>query len=155
YDAVAGDPYDRWGQDMTAAGAAARLGGLVKGSFVGIRVTRHGSSPRILIAEILGTKGRARVTRLAPQHIFGALTTNITFTTTTCSPAAATTSSPRRRGPTGSCTTAWGGRQLRSSECPARYWPSTARSSCTGRSSRCPTRSRVPRAGRSGRFWAR
>jgi stage II sporulation protein D len=81
YDAAGGDPYHRWGSQMTLAAAAAKLGALVKGSLLGIRVTRHGSSPRILTAEVIGTRGSVSVTGIELQQAFGLLTTYASFTT--------------------------------------------------------------------------
>src|SRR5215211_3754666 len=40
----------------------AKLGELVKGSFVGVAVTQRGASPRIVRAVVVGTRGRTRVT---------------------------------------------------------------------------------------------
>src|SRR5207253_5391338 len=52
------DPYDRgplhsWSLTLSFASASARLGRLVRGSFLGIDVTRRGLSPRILSAYVL------------------------------------------------------------------------------------------------------
>lgn len=60
------DPYDggplhRWTVGMSFASAASRLSGLVKGSFKGIEVLGRGSSPRIVSAEVLGSKGHTLV----------------------------------------------------------------------------------------------
>jgi stage II sporulation protein D len=60
------DPYDagplrRWRMSMSFAAAVRRLSGLVKGAFRGIEVTRRGSSPRIVSAYVLGSKGRTAV----------------------------------------------------------------------------------------------
>jgi stage II sporulation protein D len=60
------DPYDtgplhRWSVSMSFASAAVRLSGLVKGSFEGIEVLKRGSSPRIVSAEVLGSKGSTLV----------------------------------------------------------------------------------------------
>ena len=60
------DPYDtgplhRWTQNLSFASAAARLNGLVEGSFEGIEVLKRGTSPRIVSAEVLGSKGRKTV----------------------------------------------------------------------------------------------
>lgn len=60
------DPYEagplhRWTVTMSFATAASRLKGLVQGSFTGIEVTRRGSSPRIVSAYVLGSKGRTLV----------------------------------------------------------------------------------------------
>jgi stage II sporulation protein D len=56
------DPYNRgpsfnWRIAMSFTNVAARLRGLVKGAFRGIGVLRRGVSPRIISAEILGTRG--------------------------------------------------------------------------------------------------
>jgi stage II sporulation protein D len=60
------DPYDngplrRWTVSLSFAAAAAKLSGLVNGSFEGIEVLRRGSSPRIVSAYVLGSKGRTLV----------------------------------------------------------------------------------------------
>jgi stage II sporulation protein D len=46
-----------WRVSMSFATAAARLRGLVRGSFRGIEVLSRGASPRIVAAEVLGTRG--------------------------------------------------------------------------------------------------
>jgi SpoIID/LytB domain protein len=55
------DPYEgsssKWSVSLSSATAAARLRGLVKGKLRGIEVLRRGVSPRILLAELLGSKG--------------------------------------------------------------------------------------------------
>jgi stage II sporulation protein D len=86
YDGVAGDPYHRWGSDLTLPDAAAKLGPYVKGDLIGIRVTKHGSSPRILTAQVVGTKGTTTVTGIQMQHAFGLLTTYAAFSTVTTLP---------------------------------------------------------------------
>jgi stage II sporulation protein D len=60
------DPYDAgalhsWTVTMSFATVAARLSGLVQGSFTGIEVTKRGTSPRIVSAYVLGSKGRTPV----------------------------------------------------------------------------------------------
>ena len=55
YDGVS--PRHRWTMKLTMAQAARKLGGLVRGTFKGIKVTRRGASPRIMSAEIVGSKG--------------------------------------------------------------------------------------------------
>jgi stage II sporulation protein D len=81
YDTAGGDPYHRWGFRRSLAQAAKKLGGLVKGQLIGIRVTKHGVSPRILTAEVVGTRGSSTVTGIQLQHAFGLLTTNAWFET--------------------------------------------------------------------------
>ncbi|MGH2854060.1 MAG: SpoIID/LytB domain-containing protein [Solirubrobacteraceae bacterium] len=60
------DPYDQgplhtWTVSMSFATAAARLRGLVRGSFRGIEVLRRGYSPRVVSAYVLGSAGRTQV----------------------------------------------------------------------------------------------
>lgn len=61
------DPYDyyspkhRWSFRFTMGQASAKLGGLVRGSFRGIRVLRRGHSPRVVSAQVIGTRGRSSV----------------------------------------------------------------------------------------------
>lgn len=50
-----------WKLSMSFAAAAARLRGLVKGSFRGIEVLARGVSPRIVEAAVLGTRGTTGV----------------------------------------------------------------------------------------------
>ncbi len=60
YDSVS--PRHRWGPiRMSRAAAGAKLSGLVKGRFRGIKVVQRGRSPRIVAADIVGTGGRTRV----------------------------------------------------------------------------------------------
>jgi stage II sporulation protein D len=57
------DPYDdvsprhRWTLRPSKSSVAKKLRGLVKGSFKGIRVTKRGESPRIMRAEVVGSRG--------------------------------------------------------------------------------------------------
>jgi stage II sporulation protein D len=81
YDGAGGDPYHSWGLQMSLSAAAAKLGGLVKGNLLGIQVTRHGASPRIVQAEVVGTRGSRAATGTELQDIFGLSTTDATFTT--------------------------------------------------------------------------
>ena len=60
------DPYDGgssadWRVSISFSSAAARLRGLLKGSFRGIEVLSRGASPRIVTAEVLGSRGATRV----------------------------------------------------------------------------------------------
>jgi stage II sporulation protein D len=63
------DPYDnlspkhKWGPvRMTLKQAGVKLRGLVKGKFEGIEVVRRGRSPRVVVADIIGSDGRTRTT---------------------------------------------------------------------------------------------
>jgi stage II sporulation protein D len=81
YDGAGHDPYHHWGAQMSLAAAAAKLGSLVKGSLLGITVTAHGASPRILQARVIGSRGATIVTGATLQGIFGLATTYAAFTT--------------------------------------------------------------------------
>jgi stage II sporulation protein D len=83
YDAVGQNPYHSWGSQMSLAAAARKLGRLVKGSLLGISVTRHGVSPRIVQAQVVGTRGTSTVTGAQLQSIFGLSDTWASFTTIT------------------------------------------------------------------------
>jgi stage II sporulation protein D len=81
------DPYDdlspkhRWGPiRWTKSYAASRLGGLVKGSFKGIDVIQRGRSPRIVLADVVGSGGRTRVSGTDLRSRFGTYDTWMYFT---------------------------------------------------------------------------
>lgn len=61
YDDSLGNPYYHWKLHFALSAARARLGRLVHGSLVGIRVIRRGVSPRVVTAEVVGTRGVALV----------------------------------------------------------------------------------------------
>jgi stage II sporulation protein D len=72
------DPYDsisplhRWGPiTYSMSGAAARLSGLVKGTFKAIDVVRRGRSPRVVSADVVGSRGRTRVNGMTLRSRFG------------------------------------------------------------------------------------
>jgi stage II sporulation protein D len=82
------DPYDevspkhRWKPvRLTPAAAGAKLAGLVKGRFRGIQVRRRGRSPRIVAADVVGTRGRTRVDGATLRARLGLLDTWAYFTT--------------------------------------------------------------------------
>jgi stage II sporulation protein D len=81
YDGVAGNPHHRWGATMSLAAAAAKLGSLVKGSFLGITVTDDGSSDHVVAAQVVGTHGSTNVTGAQLQQIFGLQTNYVWFRT--------------------------------------------------------------------------
>lgn len=83
YDGAGGDPYHRWSYRMSVAAASGKVGGLVKGSLVGIKVLRHGASPRILTASVVGTRGKTTVSGVGLQQRFGLRSTWAQFTTIT------------------------------------------------------------------------
>jgi stage II sporulation protein D len=86
YDGAGGDPYHHWRISMSRAAAARKLGHLVKGTFRGIVVTKHGASPRVVLAAIVGSKGLTTVPGVQLERVFGLLSTYATFTTITTLP---------------------------------------------------------------------
>jgi hypothetical protein len=86
YDSAGGDPYYRWRLQLTPAAAQAKLGALVKGALIGIQVTQHGASPRIVAAGVVGSAGSTSVTGSQLQEAFGLLSTYARFTTITATP---------------------------------------------------------------------
>jgi stage II sporulation protein D len=83
YDNAGQDPYHGWSSQMSLAAAARKLGRLVRGSLIGIAVTRHGVSPRVVQAQVVGTRGSSTVTGTQLQEIFGLDDTWATFTSIT------------------------------------------------------------------------
>ena len=56
---------------MTMSAAARKLSGLVKGSFRGVKVIRRGASPRVVAADVVGSRGTTRVTGSTLRARFG------------------------------------------------------------------------------------
>jgi stage II sporulation protein D len=84
------DPYDdvsprhRWAPDTTAlAKAGKKLRGLYKGSFRGIKVLQRGASPRIISAQVIGTKGSTTTDGATLRSKLGLYDTWAYFTTVT------------------------------------------------------------------------
>jgi stage II sporulation protein D len=110
------DPYDdtsprhRWQRQMTLGSAGARLGGLVKGSLLQIRVLRRGRSPRVVRAQVVGTGGTTNVTGPQLRSKLGLYDTWARFTVITASgtrgdgntPKTPAPSTPVAPAPTGS-----------------------------------------------------
>ena len=81
YDGAGGDPYHHWTRQMSLTTATKDLGGLVKGKLEAIRVTKTGASPRIMEANVIGTRGSTTVTGAELESAFGLLSTWAKFTT--------------------------------------------------------------------------
>lgn len=81
------DPYDdasprhRWRFTFTTSQMQARLRGLVKGRFRRIKVVKRGVSPRVVWADIIGTRGRTRVRGATLRARLGLHDTWASFTT--------------------------------------------------------------------------
>ncbi|MGH2920423.1 MAG: SpoIID/LytB domain-containing protein [Solirubrobacteraceae bacterium] len=106
------DPYDdesphhTWVVRMSLGQAKQKLGGLVRGGLRRIRVLKRGRSPRVVRAEIIGTKGRRRTTGPVLRTRLGLLATWARFTVITAGVSrgdgSARTAAPRGGAATGS-----------------------------------------------------
>jgi len=83
YDDSYGNPYYRWTRSYTLAAASHKVGRLYAGTFMGIKVTQMGVSPRVVRAVVVGTHGAGRATGVELQRLFGTLSTDMSFTTLT------------------------------------------------------------------------
>jgi stage II sporulation protein D len=85
FDAVS--PRHRWSPtSMNLRAAGAKLRGLVKGRFLGVQVVQRGYSPRVVYADVVGTRGRTRVTGPTLRARFGTYDTWMYFTSMTTKP---------------------------------------------------------------------
>src|SRR4051812_44899294 len=77
-------PRHRWGPiKLSLKTAGRKLGGLVKGKFRGIEVVQRGVSPRIVEADVIGSRGRTRVTGGQLRARFGLFDSWAFFTSIT------------------------------------------------------------------------
>jgi stage II sporulation protein D len=80
------DPYDniaprhQWQFTYTRAQLESKLHGLVKGHFRTIKILEHGVSPRVVAAQVVGTKGSTRVDGVTLRSRLGLYDTWFTFT---------------------------------------------------------------------------
>jgi stage II sporulation protein D len=120
YDNSLNNPYHRWKVTLSLGAAKAKLGQFVEGSLEGIKVVQHGISPRIVKAEVVGTKGTVSVTGVQLRKALGTPSTWMSFTTvssrgvqTTTTPAGTTTTpTGTSTDTTGTSTTPSGGGPL-------------------------------------------
>ncbi len=108
YDDSFNNPHYRWKLSLSLSSADARLGRLVDGSLKGIRIVKHGVSPRVLEAQILGTKGTTTATGLELQKDLATPSTWMSFTTVTAQ-GVRTTSTVPMASTTATTTTTTGG----------------------------------------------
>jgi stage II sporulation protein D len=101
------DPYDdlsprhRWGPiRMTLTRAGRKLRGLVRGRFRGIDVVARGSSPRVVTADVVGSRGRTRVTGATLRARLDLYDSWAYFTTITSGKAPAPAEAPAEEPPT-------------------------------------------------------
>ncbi|HLY50654.1 MAG TPA: SpoIID/LytB domain-containing protein [Solirubrobacteraceae bacterium] len=113
YDAAGGNPYYRWSVRLSIAAADKKLGRLVRGRLRGIRLIKRGVSPRVVYAQVMGTRGTTQVTGPQLQSVFGLLSTYMRFTTISARTI-------RRRTVAHMSTQSWALRTLVGSVFPAR-----------------------------------
>jgi len=112
YDDVS--PWHRWKVRMTMKAASKKLHGLVHGRFQGIVVVERGASPRVRAADVVGSKGRTRVTGSVLRKRLGLRDTWAFFKAVKTEPADTTptsddTSTGGGASPTASTARAGGG----------------------------------------------
>jgi stage II sporulation protein D len=98
------DPYDevsprhRWRLSFSSVQLQAKLRGLVKGRFRRIRVIRRGRSPRIVQAEVWGSRGRSVINGATLRSRLGLFDTWAYFTTVRTSRSGSTARASSSRG---------------------------------------------------------
>lgn len=109
------DPYDdasprhKWVRRMSLRTAQRRLGSLVKGSLTRIRVLKRGRSPRVVKAQIVGTRGRTSVSGPTLRSKLGLYDTWARFTVITSKATRGDGNSPKRSSPSAPAAPATGG----------------------------------------------
>jgi stage II sporulation protein D len=99
------DPYDaasprhRWVRRMSLRSAQRRLGGLVKGRLRRIKVLRRGLSPRVVRAQIVGSRGRTNVSGPTLRSKLGLYDTWARFTVITAGARRGDGSAPNAPAP--------------------------------------------------------
>ena len=79
------DPYDniaprhRWQFRFTRAQLESKLHGLFKGHFKAIKILSHGVSPRVVSAQVVGTKGSSKADGVTLRSRLGLYDTWFTF----------------------------------------------------------------------------
>ncbi|HEX8207788.1 MAG TPA: SpoIID/LytB domain-containing protein [Solirubrobacteraceae bacterium] len=72
-------PYHRWAVRFSRRTLQRRLRGVLRGRFRGVRVVRRGVSPRVVAAEVVGSRGRTRVSGDAIRDRLGLRSTWFRF----------------------------------------------------------------------------
>jgi stage II sporulation protein D len=83
YDSAGHNPYYRWSDTLSLATAGRRLAGLYEGTLEGIKILTHGTSPRIVSARVVGTRGGSTVSGETLQEDLGTMSTWMSFTSIT------------------------------------------------------------------------
>lgn len=81
YDDSFGNPYDQWSMHFSLRAAARRLGHAVHGALLGIRAISRGVSPRIVQAQVIGSRGTTLISGARLQADLGTPSTWMSLTT--------------------------------------------------------------------------
>jgi stage II sporulation protein D len=90
YDDSFNNPYYRWNMNVSLGTVDAKLGKLVDGKLKGINVLQRGVSPRVVRAQIVGTKGTTTISGARLQQDFVTPSTWMSFTTVSAQGVAST-----------------------------------------------------------------
>jgi stage II sporulation protein D len=82
-------PRNRWTFRFTTSQVQSRLRGYVKGSFRGLKVLRRGVSPRVISADVIGSRGRSRISGTTLRQRLGLYDNWLTMTKVKTSSASA------------------------------------------------------------------
>ena len=97
YDNVS--PHHRWVVRLSLSEARRRLGDLVKGPLRRIRVLKRGGSPRVVRAQVIGTRGKSRTTGPVLQARLKLLSTWAQFTVITATGSQGDGNTPSKTEP--------------------------------------------------------
>lgn len=81
YDDYAGNPYFRWTRSFALSAVAKDLRGDFKGTLRGIRIVKRGVSPRIVQAQVVGSRGSRTVTGPQLEAVLATPSTYMVFST--------------------------------------------------------------------------
>jgi stage II sporulation protein D len=90
---------------MTLSQAGAKLSGLYRGSVRGVRVVRRGVSPRIMLADVVGSRGTTRVSGATLRSRLGLYDTWAYFTSIGLKSTKPKPVAPPASSPTGGAST--------------------------------------------------
>jgi stage II sporulation protein D len=89
-------PNHRWQLGYTQNGLESKLRDYLKGRLRAVTIIKHGVSPRIVAADVVGSRGKVRVTGTQLRQALGAMDNWMTFTRVRVDPTRAT--APRSLG---------------------------------------------------------
>ncbi len=109
FDDSFNNPHYRWKLDLSLNAAGAKLGKLVDGRLRGIKILKRGVSPRIVEAQVVGTKGTTTATGIQLEKDLATQSTWMSFTTISARGVQTTSTTPHATKTTASTTSTTGG----------------------------------------------